>query len=402
MKRTIILIHLLLIASIKFYAQTPLCKEENPEWIIKGIKTVEAQALALLEDVKRTQKLPRSEEKGLTSSKDWTSGFYPGILWYIYEYTNDLFWKEQANIVTSFLEKEQYNKNDHDIGFRISCSYGKGYELTHNENYKKVIIQSAKSLSTRFNKKVKAIQSWNANLKRDWKFPVIIDNMMNLELLYQAAYLSGNEDFRNIAFQHAQTTMKNHFRSDYTCPHVIDYNPISGKMRKPDYNNGFSDPQTSVWSRGQGWALYGYTIMYRFTKDKSFLNHAENIAKMIINHHNMPKDMIPYWDFNSPKIPTARDTSAGAIYASALLELSTYSVSNTKVFFNTAEKILKSLSSGSYLARIGENGRYAIKHATGNFLRNSESDNTLIYADYYYIEALIRYLKIIHNNNLFQ
>lgn len=400
MKRTIILIQSFIIG-ISLYSQTPLCQKDNPEWVIKGIKTVEAQALSQLDDVLNTKKLPRSEERGLTDTNNWTSGFYPGILWYIYEYTNDSFWKFKADTITRFLEKEQYNKNDHDIGFRISCSYGKGFEITNNKEYKNIIIQSAYSFSTRYNKKIKAIQSWEAKTKRDWKFPVIIDNMMNLELLYQAASLSGNKDFKTIAYNHALTTMNNHFRNDYSCPHVVDYDPESGKMRKYDYNNGFSDPQTATWSRGQGWALYGYTLMYRYTEDKIFLKHAENIAKMIINHPNLPKDMIPYWDFNSPKIPTARDSSAGAIYASALLELSTYPTDSSELFFSTAEKILRTLSSDKYLAKIGENGYYAIKHATGNFLSNSELDNTLIYADYYYIEALIRYIKITHKYNLF-
>lgn len=376
--------------------------EATTDWAVRSIKTVESHVLNMLDQVLKDEKLPRSEERGLQPPTDWTSGFYPGELWYLYEYTKDDFWLKSARSVTRFLEKEQYNEDDHDIGFRISCSYGNGYMLTGDPDYEKVIMQSAKSLSTRFNEKIGIIQSWNANDSRDWKCPVIIDNMMNLELLYQAAKLSGNTRFTDIALAHANTTLKNHFRKDYSCPHVVDYDPKSGKMRKADFNNGYSNPQKAAWSRGQAWALYGYTFMYRVTRDPLFLKQAEHIADYILNHSNMPKDMIPYWDYNSPKIPTKRDASAASINASALLELSTYSLKNARTYFEAAERTLKSLSSDTYLAKTGTNGNFAIKHATGNFLGGSELDNSLVYADYYFLEGLVRYLKLSHKQNLFQ
>ena len=402
MKRILLTVALVLAGVGGMYARPALNQQKNPEWIVRGIKVVEAHAGNMLPRVLEQRKLPRSEERGLRNISDWTSGFYPGILWYLYEYTQDNYWKENADAVTRILEKEQYNTEDHDIGFRIGCSYGKGYELTGNKEYASVVVQAAKSLSTRFIEKAQTIQSWSAMPERDWKCPVIIDNMMNLELMYDATALSGDEKFADISYRHACTTMKNHFRKDYSCPHVVDYDPVTGKKRRDDYNNGFSDPGIAAWSRGQGWALYGYTLMYRYTKDKKFLNHAEHVAEFILNHPNLPEDMIPYWDFSSPKIPTKRDASAGALYASALLELSTYSKDNSEKYFKAAEKILKSLSSDAYLAKPGTNGDFAIKHATGNFLRGSELDNTLIYADYYYIEALMRYLKLMHHQPLYK
>lgn len=369
-------------------------REGDPYWVVRSIKIIESHANNMLPNVLKSKKLPRSEERGLQPSSDWTSGFYPGILWYLYRYTNDYYWMINANTVTEFLEEEQYNQNDHDIGFRISCSYGKGYEYTGNDKYKSVILQSAKSLSTRFNEKIGIIQSWNPDKKRDWKCPVIIDNMMNLELLYQAAEISGDDSFKKIALKHAETTMKNHFKKDYSCPHVVDYDPETGKARKMDYNNGYNDPEIAAWSRGQAWALYGYTFMYRVTKDKRFLEQAEHVANYIINNPHMPEDMVPYWDYNSPKIPTKRDASAAAINAAALLELSTFQTKLADTYYKAAEKTLKSLSSDKYLAEPGTNGNFAIKHATGNFLAGSELDNTLVYADYYFIEALYRYLEL--------
>lgn len=375
--------------------------EKNSFWAVRSIKIIEAHAHNALYRVLKEGKLPRSEERGLQPASDWTSGFYPGILWYLYEYTRDPYWRVNAEAVTQLLEKEQYNENDHDIGFRIGCSYGKGYEFTGKKGYEKVIVQAAQSLSTRFNEKIGIIQSWNANPQRDWKCPVIIDNMMNLELLYMGAKLSGNKEFERIALKHAETTMKYHFRADYSCPHVVDYDPQSGKMRRMDFNNGYSDPQKAAWSRGQAWALYGYTYMYRVTQNKKFLEHAEHVATYILDNPNMPDDLVPYWDYNSPKIPTKRDASAAAINAAALLELSTYPVKQGKRYFKAAERTLQSLSSDQYLAKPGHNGDFALMHATGNFMRGSELDNTLVYADYYFIEALLRYLKLERGEPLF-
>ncbi|WP_372933890.1 glycoside hydrolase family 88 protein, partial [Mariniphaga sediminis] len=245
------------------------------------------------------------------------------------------------------------------------------------------------------------IMSWNARPERDWKFPVIIDNMMNLELIYEAYKLTGDKRLKDIAIAHADKTIKYQYRENYSCPHVVDYDPETGAFRKMDWNNGFSDPQIAEWSRGQSWGLYGFTMMYRETNKSRYLEQAEKIAEFLLNHPNMPEDMVPYWDYASPKIPTMRDASAGAIMASALLELSMYSNEGEK-YFNAAEKILKSLSSDEYRADPVCNGHYILRHATGNFLRGSEVDGTLIYADYYFVEGLLRYMKLLNGEPLFK
>lgn len=339
--------------------------------------------------------LPRSIFKGYREIEDWTSGFYPGNLWMAYEYTQNDDLLAKAIYATELLEEEKYNTKDHDIGFRIYCSYGRAYNATNNPKYKEVIIQAAESAIQRFNPNVGVIMSWNPTDEgfkhRGWQYPVIIDNMMNLEMLFAATKFTGDKKYYNVAVKHAEKTLKNQYREDYSCSHVVDYDSITGAFIKRDWNNGNSDPETAAWSRGQSWGLYGFTVMYRETGDVKFLKHAEKIASFILNHKNMPEDMIPYWDYHAPEVPTLRDASAGALLASGLLELSKYSKENEKKYFNAAEKILKSLSSSEYFAEPGTNGNFLLKHATGNFVRNSEKDGTLIYADYYYLEALLRY-----------
>lgn len=376
--------------------------KNRPQWVQEAFKTFEGHADNMLVDVLKTGKTPRSTERGLKPSRDWTSGFYPGSLWYLYEYTGNQEWAKKAQQATELLDKEQYNTDDHDVGFRVYCSYGNGWLLTNNQQYKKVIIQAAKSLCTRYNKKTKTIMSWNPNEKRDWKYPVIIDNMMNLELIYEAYKLSGDESFKDIALEHANQTMKYHYRKDYSCPHVVDYDPETGNFRKMDWNNGFCDPKVAAWSRGQSWGLYGFTLMFRETKDSKYLDFAEHIASFLLNNPNMPKDYIPFWDYASPKNPSMRDASAAAIMASGFLELSQYSQNNKEKYFHVAESILKTLSSSDYLAQVGTNKNFAIKHTTGNYMGGSEVNGSLSYGDYYYVEAMVRYLKLINNQPLYQ
>jgi len=372
----------------------------SPQWISNAINTIEENAKKMLPEVIKTKKTPRSIEKGLRPSRDWTSGFYPGILWYLYKNSKDDFWEKNAKTVTSFLKKEQYNTDDHDVGFRIYCSYGNGWLLTKKTEYKKIIITAAKSLATRYNKNTQTIQSWEARPSREWEFPVIIDNMMNLELMMEASKLSGDIHLYDLSVKHANKTMKYQYRKDMSCSHVVDYDPKTGAFRKRDWNNGYNDPKIATWSRGQSWGLYGFTMMYRETKNKKYLKHAEKIANFLINHPNMPKDMVPYWDYESPKIPTVKDASAGAIMASALMELSTYS-NHSKTYFKAGEKILKSLASKNYMAKPGTNDNYTLMHATGNYIRKSEVDGPLIYADYYFLEGLLRYTNLLNKKTLF-
>jgi rhamnogalacturonyl hydrolase YesR len=323
----------------------------------------------------------------------WTSGFFPGSLWYLYELTGDNKWKTEAEKVTETLDTVQYLTWHHDVGFMVYCSYGNGYKLTNNPAYKKVIIQAAKSLSTRFRPNIGAIQSWNVHrgwqAKRGWQCPVIIDNMMNLELLFEASKLSGDKRFRDIAIKHAETTLENQFRPDHSCHHVIDYDTITGQVRNKVTAQGYADE--SAWSRGQGWAMYGYALCYRETKNLKFLKKAEAIAEYLFNHPRMPEDLVPYWDFDCKDIPnTPRDASAAAVIASALYEMSTYSPDKAEKHKKLADKIIKNLSSEAYRAKLGENNNFLLMHSVGSIPHGAEIDVPLNYADYYFLEALVR------------
>ena len=254
--------------------------------------------------------------------REWTSGFFPGSLWYLYELTGNKKWEPLAVKYTEALDTVQYYTGNHDIGFMIYCSYGNGLRLTGNEAYKGVIVNAAKSLVTRYVPNAGVIQSWNANAKKDWECPVIIDNMMNLELLFEATKLSGDSTFAKIAVSHADHTMQNHYRPDCSTWHVIDYSKTDGSIRHRNTHQGYSDE--SAWARGQSWGLYGYTMCFRETQDKRYLEQAEHIADFIADHPRYPEDGVPWWDYDAPDIPnTYRDASAGSILASALYELST-------------------------------------------------------------------------------
>ncbi|MDD4399406.1 MAG: glycoside hydrolase family 88 protein [Dysgonamonadaceae bacterium] len=323
--------------------------------------------------------------------QEWTSGFFPGSLWYLYELTGDEKWKPLAIKYTEALDTIQYYTGNHDVGFMIYCSYGNGLRLSGNNDYKNVIINAAKSLSTRYITNAGIIQSWNANKSKDWECPVIIDNMMNLELLFEATKLSGDSTFYNIAITHANNTIKNHYRSDYSTWHVVDYDKSDGSARHKNTHQGYSDE--SAWARGQSWGIYGYTLCYRETKDQKYLDQAEKALAFIANHPNYPEDGVPFWDFDAPEIPnTYRDVSAGAILASALYELSTYS--NKMDYEAWADKIMTSLASSNYRAKLGQNGDFLLMHSVGSLPHNSEVDVPLNYADYYFLEALMRKLKI--------
>lgn len=324
-----------------------------------------------------------------SDTKWWCSGFFPGTLLYIYEYTKDAEIKEEALNRLAILEKEKHYTGNHDLGFMMYCSFGNAYRLFGKPEDKATIDTAAASLATRYRPSVKAIQSWNSN--KIYNCPVIIDNMMNLELLSWVSDNGGDAKYKEIAITHANTTLKHQFRPDYSSYHVIDFDLKTGEVIKKITAQGAAD--SSAWSRGQSWALYGYTMMYRFTKDKTYLNQAKGIAKFILNHPNLPEDKIPYWDFDAPNIPNAlRDASAGAVTASALLELGQYSTKKEKKnYVAAAEKMIQSLSSDKYRAKLGENGGFLLKHSVGSIPHNNEIDVPLTYADYYFLEALLRY-----------
>lgn len=322
--------------------------------------------------------------------QEWTSGFFPGSMWYLYELTGDAKWKELGVKYSEALDTIQYLTSHHDVGFMIGSSYGNGLRLAGTEAYKGVIIQAAKSLCTRFRPGAGIIQSWNVGgwqAERGWECPVIIDNMMNLELLFKATELSGDSTFYNIAVSHADKTIENHFRPDYSTWHVVDYNMADGTIRHKETAQGYS--HESAWARGQAWAIYGYTITYRATGDQKYLDQAEKAFEFVANHPNYPADGVPYWDFNAPGIPdTLRDASAGAIMASALYELSTYS--KPEYYKAKADLIMETLAGPAFRAVLGENGNFLLMHSVGSIPHNSEVDVPLNYADYYFLEALKR------------
>jgi hypothetical protein len=330
----------------------------------------------------------RNDSLILVAPRDWCSGFYPGNLWFLYELTGKEQWKKQAEYYTQKIEKEQFNGGTHDLGFKMLGSFGNGWRLKTNESaYRDILIQSAKTLSTRFNPKTGVIRSWDHSRDK-WNNPVIIDNMMNLELLFWAFRQTKDSSFYRIAVSHANTTMKNHFRPDFSSYHVIDYDINTGLDTKKNTHQGFS--HESAWSRGQAWALYGYAVCYRETGDKKYLQQAENIAQFIFSHPRLPSDLIPYWDFDDPKIPNVpRDASAAAVTASALYQLVQQKSKHSKDYLQKAEKIIQSLSSPTYLASVGSNHGFLLKHSTGGLPNGFEIDAPIVYADYYFLEALI-------------
>jgi unsaturated chondroitin disaccharide hydrolase len=327
---------------------------------------------------------------GLT---DWTTGFFPGSLWYGYELTGDKTLAEQAKKFTLALDSIRNIKNTHDLGFMLYCSYGNAYRITSDKMYLPALDDGAANLYARFSPIVGTIRSWDFSW---WHYPVIIDNMMNLEYLYWGAKQFNKPEYTHAASTHALTTMKNHFRKDYSSYHLVDYDPKTGKVLRKATHQGVTDE--SAWARGQGWGLYGYTMCYANTKNPKFLKQAEHIASFIMNHPRMPKDKVPVWDFDvhnamDTEELAPRDASAAAVIASALLDLSTQ-VKDGKKYADYAEKILKSLSSDAYLAKPGENNFFLLKHSVGAFLYNSEIDTPIDYADYYYLEALNKYAAI--------
>lgn len=323
--------------------------------------------------------------------EDWVSGFFSGTLWYMYELTGDEKWAVAAQAHTENIDSVKHLKWHHDVGFMIYNSFGNGLRLKGIKGYDEVLLTAAQSLATRFRDNADIIQSWDSDKgwqsERGWDCPVIIDNMMNLELFFKITEMTGDSTFHKMALRHADRTMKEHFRDDYSCVHVVDYSTKTGEVRGRCTAQGFSDE--SAWARGQAWAIYGYVVCYRATGDKKYLDFAENISNFILNDKNMPEDLVPYWDYDASEIPNVpRDASSASIISSALYELYTYT--EKQEYLDAANKMVESLSSPAYRAAVGENGGFILMHSVGSLPHGSQIDVPLSYADYYFLEALIR------------
>ncbi len=392
----------------------------EPQFIKDNFSFADKQLRKMLIVADRSDTLfPRTIDKfgklQLTNKYEWTSGFFPGNLWYAYEATGNDTLKNEAVKWTEKLEALKDFTEHHDLGFMLYCSYGNAYRLTGNEKYKTVLVRAARSLSTRFSPKTGSIKSWNTfkswDGRKEYSYPVIIDNMMNLELLFFASKATGDPYYKNIAIEHALNTMKNQLRKDYSCFHVVCYDSTTGKVLAKETAQGYAN--NSTWARGQSWGIYGFTMTYRETGDKRFLDVAKKMADYYINNPELPVDKVPYWDFNandSGYMPSQasyaketpvkyRDASAAAVTASALLELSTYLGGNGKKYREVAITILHSLSSSAYRARIGENGNFILKHSVGSIAHGAEIDVPLVYADYYFLEALNRYRLLLDHKD---
>jgi len=356
----------------------------------KVIRVAEQQFGEFTEKYTDSTKYPRSTKADgtldLSDARDWTSGFFPGSLWYLYLLTNDKKWQQKAEKWTQSIGVNKNNTGTHDLGFMLYDSFGLGYKVTKKSEYRDILIEGARSLSTRFHPEVGAIRSWD---NPDFSYPVIIDNLMNLEFLFWATKETGDSSFYKIAVQHAETDSKDRFRKDNSSYHVLDYDPKTGKLLRKMTHQGYADE--SCWARGQAWGIYGYTTLYRETGNKKYLDLAVKAAAYYLAQTDKIPDHIPYWDFQAPDIPDApRDASAAAITASALLELSKYTTAKNN-YYNKAVEMLVSLTSDKYMAVPGSNNYFITKHSTGHKPNETEIDVPIVYADYYLLEAIYRY-----------
>lgn len=380
-----------LVLVLNAYGQNNVLENKIDAVLIRASEQYDYMAKRLPEGTYPKTYYTEKDNLATSGSGWWCSGFYPGTLLYLDDVLKQDKFQQETDRVLEHLKREQYNKTTHDLGFMMFCSFGNANRLHPKPEYAEILMNSAKSLASRFSETVGCIKSWDS---RDDSYLVIIDNMMNLELLFWASEYSGDKTYYDIAVKHANTTLDNHFRKDNSSYHVVNYNSKTGAVKRKRTAQGYADE--SAWARGQSWGLYGYTVMYRATKDKKYLKQATAIADFILKHPNLPEDKVPYWDFNAPNIPDAlRDSSAGAIIASGLLELNKY-VKKRKAskYKEAAETILETLTTNEYIAETGTNGGFLLKHGVGHIPENSEIDVPLTYGDYYLIEAMLRYKKI--------
>ncbi len=393
-KPFLLLVIVLLVSCNSNKKQVPV--SETQKFDVKTVLDLNAlKVKEVATSISTKDSFPRNVKKGakdwdFVDVKDWCSGFWPGVLWYSYEHSGDKILKDEAEKFTLPIKSIAYTKADnHDIGFMVYCSYGNGYRITGNEEYKKILLAAADTLATLYNPKVGSILSWPSQMHK-FKHNTIIDNMMNLELLFWAAKNGGDKELYTIAKSHAEVTMKNIVRKDSAVYHVGSFDEVTGDFLAGYTHQGYA--KESMWARGQTWGIYGFSIAYRETGEKAFLDTAIKLSDHYINR--LPEDKIPYWDFDDPKIPNApKDASAAAVAACGMLELSKL-VKDEKLkekYTNAAYSYIEELSTETYLS--GNTNQALVLHSTGHFPKNSEIDVPIIYADYYYMEALMRIKK---------
>ena len=397
MKKTALTALGCLFCALALQAAAP--KQKMAKFIQKEMDFAISQSMRMYDSVRdldgRLVNTTRDGRLETCDSKNWVAGFFPGTLWYLYEYSQDPAIRAAAERMTERMAPEQFNTDNHDVGFMVYCSYGAGFRLTGRDDYRQAVVNAGRSLATRFNPAVGCTRSWNPQPRKGRDFIVIVDNMMNLELLTVTSALTADPQYLEMACTHANTTIRNHYRPDYSSWHVVNYNGETGEIISKETEQGYADG--SAWSRGQAWGLYGFTMMYRQTRDPRFLEQAVQIGRFLMNHPALPKDKIPYWDLDVPVTKdTPRDASSACIMASALIELSTFVEDPvlSQQFLTLAEQQLHSLSKAPYKAKAGENANFILKHCTANKPANT-FDTPLVYADYYYIEALLRYKRLL-------
>ncbi|MDR2680363.1 MAG: glycoside hydrolase family 88 protein [Tannerella sp.] len=390
---------ILLIFSVILLACAVSTKDEQPDFVSENSTFARQQIGGAIDVIERSGRVLNPVKLNVDGTvyycdyTDWRSGFFPGSVWYLYELTGDPSLLPLAEKYTRAIKEAQHLTWHHDTGFIIGCSFGNAQRLTPRPEYRAVIVQAARSLATRFREAPGVIQSWNTDrgwqAERGWECPVIIDNMMNLELLFEATRFTGDSTFHKIAVSHADRTLQEGFHPDGSCYHVIDYSLSDGAVRHRHTAQGYS--HESAWSRGQAWAIYGYTVCFRMTGDRKYLDRAIKTFCFMRDHPRMPADKIPYWDMDAPGIPDEpRDASSAACIAAALYEISTTDVPDAESYTAYADSIMTSLASPAYRAEPGTNGHFLLKHSVGSIPHNSEIDVPLNYADYYFLEALKR------------
>jgi unsaturated chondroitin disaccharide hydrolase len=390
MKNTVkwVIINLLLFYFI--FTGTP-CAQKLDSLVEHGLQFAHKQLNSTVSEMGDSTNYPkRTNETGkwnIIKPYSWLAGFFPGCLWHMYRWTLDSTWKSLAEKWMVRLERQKNNIRDTDMGFLIFYSFGNGYRITQNETYKEVLLQAARSLAMRYNHIVKCMKSWGF-----YTFPVIIDHMMVLELLFWASKNGGESELYDIAKNQALRTMKDHVRSDGSTYQIVDYDPTTGEIIEKATKQGYSTEST--WSRGQAWGLYGFTMTYRYTEEPLFLETAQKIANYYIDH--LPEDYIPYWDFNAPNIPDeVKDVSAATVAAAGLLELVSFVAEgkDRRKYLNAACNTIGSLCS-SYMTK-GTNRSGILLHACQSRPQDKDIDVSAINADYYFIEALMRYKECI-------